>query len=77
MNNSSQHIGKIQRGNDISLRYALYLQRCWRKEIEKAIIEVKNCGERTEMDKWFRRKFYTVQAVDRKRSLRTGQLARW
>jgi hypothetical protein len=63
--------------NCISLNYASFLQRCWRKEIERAIKEVKNCGERTEIGKWFRRQWYIAQAVDRKRSLRTGQLARW
>ena len=68
--------GKID-GNRIALDYALFLRRCWRREIERAINEVKNAGKRSEMDKWYRRKFYISQAMDRKRSLRTGQIARW
>ena len=63
--------------NSLTLNYALFMMRCWRKEIERAIKEVKNSGKQTEMDKWFRRRWYIAQAVDRKRSLRTGQLARW
>ncbi len=68
---------KMIEGNSISLDYALFLQRCWRKEIVRAINEIKNSRKRSEMDKWYRRKFYISQAIDRKRSLRTSQLARW
>ena len=48
-------------------QYALILQNCWRKEIERAINEVKNSGKRTEMDQWFRRRWYIAQAVRRKK----------
>lgn len=48
-------------------QYALILQDCWRKEIERAINEVKNSGKMTRIDKWFRRRFYIVQASNRKK----------
>ena len=68
--------GKID-GNRIALDYALFLRRCWRREIEKAINEVKNAGRKNGLSRWFQRRWYIAQAVDRKRSLRTGQIARW
>ena len=82
MNNKNHNmpgIGKFKMAgeNSIYLNYTLFLQRCWKKEIERAIKEVKNSGKHTELDKWFRRRWYIAQAIDRKRSLRTGQLARW
>ena len=48
-------------------QYALILQDFWRKEIERAINEVKNSGKRTRLDQWFRRRWYIAQAVRRKR----------
>lgn len=54
-----------------AMQYALLIQDCWRREIERAINEVKNSGKRTGLDQWFRRRWYIVQASDRKR-MRSG-----
>ncbi len=50
-----------------AVQYALLIQDCWRKEIERAISEVKNAGRRTRLDQWFRRRWYIARAVRRKR----------
>ena len=47
--------------------YVLLLQDCWKREIERAINEVKNAGKRTRLDQWFRRRYYIVQGARRKR----------
>jgi len=52
-------------------QYAQLLQDCWRKEIERAINEVKNSRKRTRLDQWFRRRFYIAQAINRRR-MRSG-----
>ena len=57
--------------DSIEVQYALFIQDCWRKEIEQAINEVKNSGKRTGLDQWFRRRWYIAQAVRRK-SERSG-----
>ena len=53
--------------DSIAFQYAMFMQDCWRKEIERAINEVKNSGKRSDLDKWFRKRFYIVQGSDRKR----------
>lgn len=59
-------IGDALDGDSRAGQYALLIQDCWRKEIERAINEVKNSGRRTRLDQWFRRRFYVSQALRRK-----------
>ena len=52
-------------------QYALLVLDCWKREIERAVSEVKNSGRRSGLDKWFRRRWYIAQARDRK-GMRSG-----
>jgi hypothetical protein len=52
---------------------ALLLLDQWRREIERAIKQVKRPVNRTGLDQWFRRRWYIAQARDRKNDHRLAK----
>ena len=58
-------------GNDRQL--ALLLLDQWRREIERAIAQVKRPVNRTGLDQWFRRHWYIAQARRRKTDRRLAK----
>ena len=57
-----------QDGTDKMLElHADYLRQKYKAEIERAVDRVKNYKKRTTQDKWFRKKWFIAQAIDRKK----------
>ena len=58
-------------GRDAQL--AMLLPAKWQEEIEQAISRAKKSCTRSESDKWFRKQFYRMQAIRRKRERRAAK----